>query len=184
MVTIKGCDGLSGIPGGDYAAPPEPIRHQPGFRGSPRTSQSRTSIPTVVNCTSASRRDGREAEGGGLLNLPRFCRFNSTNNLQMGAGALKRGEAASFGTTCSPLCSPGSAMLPQAVLLKTSVRRVKECNGDFSPTNPTPLPRQADSHTAVPNKARNWSELHSLKCINGTPYNCQKCCSQWSLLWT
>jgi hypothetical protein len=25
-------------------------------------------IPTVVNCTSARRRGGREAEGGGLLN--------------------------------------------------------------------------------------------------------------------
>jgi hypothetical protein len=34
---------------------------------------------------SPRRRGGREAEGGGLLSLPRLIRFNLPNNLQMGA---------------------------------------------------------------------------------------------------
>jgi hypothetical protein len=46
------------------------------------------------------------AEGGGLLNLTRSCRFNLPNNLHVGASALKWGDAASFGCICSPLCSP------------------------------------------------------------------------------
>ena len=52
------------------------------------------------------RRDGREAEGGGLLNLPRPCRFNLPNSLHPGVSALKWGDSASFGRICSPLRSP------------------------------------------------------------------------------
>ena len=46
------------------------------------------------------------AEGGGLLNDPRSCRFNLPNNLQVGESHLKWGEYVSFGCICSPLCSP------------------------------------------------------------------------------
>lgn len=43
------------------------------------------------------RRGGRVAEGGGLLNLPRICRFNLLNHLHVGAGALKLANVVSFG---------------------------------------------------------------------------------------
>jgi hypothetical protein len=59
-------------------------------------------IPTVVNWSSARWRGGREAEGGGLLSFPRLTGFNLPNNLQMGAGAPKWGDYASFGCICSP----------------------------------------------------------------------------------
>jgi len=63
-------------------------------------------ISTVVNCSSARRRGGREAEGGGLLSLPRLIRFNLPQQLTDGSKALKWGVCASFGYICSPLCSP------------------------------------------------------------------------------
>jgi hypothetical protein len=43
----------------------------------------------VVNCRKSSRRGGRVAECGGLLNVPRSYRFNLINNLQMGVKVPK-----------------------------------------------------------------------------------------------
>jgi hypothetical protein len=66
------------------------------------------------------------AECGGLLNLPRYCRFNSANNLRMGAGALKWGESASFGTTCSPICSPNVTPTPDMVCFQIAIVRLSK----------------------------------------------------------
>lgn len=65
------------------------------------------SRPIMINYEQQTcRRGGREAEGDGLLNLPRSYRFNLPNSLQMGACTLKWASSVSFGSVCSPLCSP------------------------------------------------------------------------------
>ncbi len=51
-------------------------------------------IPTVVNWCKSSRRGGRVAECGGLLNRPRSYRFNLLNNLEMGVEVPKWAELA------------------------------------------------------------------------------------------
>ena len=54
-------------------------------------------IPIVVNWCKSSRRGGRVAECGGLLNVARSYRFNPSYNLQMVVSAPRWGEMLSFG---------------------------------------------------------------------------------------
>jgi len=97
------------------------------------------------------RRGGRVAECGGLLNVPPHYRFNIFNNLQLGEGCSKWGPCASFGSLCSPHCSP--IWLGSTVYLTRAVRRrLRKL-------------RQVECLCGIPKLARNPVQILCTACV-------------------